>query len=86
MDFKTNSLNESFGQNSLSFKNDYLSVNIIEENNSSKITVDTGSDLYEKHYNYSKKRALYEFNKHFNYSNQLTPYKLVKNGFKKHAK
>lgn len=83
MVFKYDTLNESLNQKPLSFKNDYLTIDFIESNNGTDVTINTGTEIYENRYAYSKKRALYEFNKYFKYSNQLTPYKLVKHGFKK---
>lgn len=83
MNFKYDSLNESLGQKPLVFKNDYLIVELIEEGNNTKVTITTDEELYEKYYQCSKSKALYEFNKYFTHSNQLTPYKLAKTGFKK---
>lgn len=78
-------LNESTNNKILSYNNGYVSVNLYEENNTTKINVITESGTYNKTINYPKKRALYEFNKHFNYYNELTEYRLLKYGFKKES-
>lgn len=69
----------------LSFKNDYLTIKVIEEGKEhSEINIITESEIYSKCYPYSGKRAVYEFEKFFKYTNELTPFKLCKVGFKKH--
>ena len=78
-------LNESTNSKILSFKNDYVTVNLYEQDDLTEVKVITESGIYNKNYEYSKKRALYEFNKHFNYYNELTEAKLLKYGFKKES-
>ena len=78
-------LNESTNNKLLSFENDYVKVNLNEQNGSTEISVITESGTYSKTYNHSKSRALYEFNKYFNYYNELTDAKLTKYGFKKES-
>lgn len=64
-----------------SFNNNYITINLYENNNSSTFEIIDGKNIYTKTYEYNKNRAIYEFNKFFKYTNELTPFRLKKYGF-----
>lgn len=64
------------------FKNDYLTVSINPCEEGSRITVLTESSSYSKDYKRSTRLTLDDFRYNFKYYNELTPHKLLKNGFK----
>lgn len=64
-----------------SSQNDFIKISLLENGDSTTIDVNDGINHYYKSYKNGKTKVLEQFTKKFNYFNELTPQKLLNNGF-----
>lgn len=63
------------------YNNDNLSITLTENNSQTIIDIDDNGNHFYKIYDNGKSRVLENFSKKFKYLNEITPSKLLKNGF-----
>lgn len=73
----------TFNQSSMEYssQNDFIKISLLENGDSTTIDINDGTNHYYKSYKNGKTKVLEQFTKKFNYFNELTPQKLLNNGF-----
>ena len=74
-------LNFNKSNNQYYYKNNNLSIILSENNSYTTIDINDNGNHYYKMYNNGKSRVLENFSQKFTYLNEITPNKLLKNGF-----